>query len=178
MPLLSICVRKVLHRLRIGAISKVCCVSASVSLLLLSGCAVEVENRQAALQLERESKLPGSVYTGWRVFQNNCAGCHGALATGTAGAPDLLPRVREMGSRQFVSVVLQRYSWGLPVDQAKAEGNAREILIDDILQRKEQYMLTMPAWAGEPVVSAQILDLFAYLLARADGSQGPGRPAQ
>jgi len=151
--------------------------SAFASALLLAGCAVEVQNRQAAQEVARLSKPPGSVYIGWRVFQDKCAGCHGPAATGTAGGPDLLPRVREMGSRQFVSLVLKRYDWNLPAAQASSEGAAREALIEDILQRKEDYMLTMPAWEGEPRVSAHIVDLYAYLSARAQDTQGPGRPA-
>ncbi len=152
--------------------------AALASALMLGGCAVEVENTQAAEELARRAKPPGSVYIGWRVFQDRCAGCHGAMATGTAGAPDLLPRVRDMGSRQFVSLVLKRYDWSLPVAQARSEGADRDALIEDILQRKEHYMLTMPAWQSEPVVNAHIVDLYAYLSARAQGTQGPGRPNQ
>jgi hypothetical protein len=149
--------------------------AALTSALLLAGCAVEVQNREAAQEIARISKPPGSVYTGWRVFQDRCAGCHGPAATGTPGGPDLLPRVREMGSRQFVSLVLMRYDWGLPVARASGDSAAREALIDDIVQRK-QYMLTMPAWQSEPRVNAHIVDLYAYLSARAQGTQGPGRP--
>jgi hypothetical protein len=151
---------------------------AIASALLLAGCAVETvewQNRQATQELAQRSQLPGSVYLGWRVFQDRCAGCHGSAATGTAGAPDLLPLVREMGSRQFVGLVLTRYDWGLPVAQARNDGAARDALIEEIVQRK-QYMLTMPAWQGEPRVNAHIVDLYAYLSARAQGTQGPGRP--
>lgn len=151
--------------------------SVVMSTLLLASCTVEVQNRQAAQEVARQSRPPGSVYIGWRIFQDKCAGCHGVAATGTAGGPDLLPRVREMGSHQFVSLVLQRYDWNLPVAKASGAGVAREALIDEILQRKEGYMLTMPAWQGEPSVSAHIIDLYAYLSARAQGLQGPGRPA-
>jgi len=122
------------------------------------------------------SQPPGSVYTGWRVFQDKCAGCHGTAATGTAGAPDLLPRVREMGSRRFVNLVLTRYDWELPPAKAGSDSAARQALVDDIVQRKEG-MLTMPAWQGEPRVNAHIVDLYAYLSARAQGTQGPERPA-
>jgi hypothetical protein len=146
------------------------------SALLLSGCAVEVENTQAAKELAELSKPPGSVYAGWRVFQDRCAGCHGATATGTVSAPDLLPKVRSLNSRQFVNLVLTRYDWGLAVAQASRDSAARDTLVDDLLQRK-QYMLTMPAWQGEPRVNAHIVDLYAFLSARADGTQGPGRPA-
>ncbi len=144
--------------------------------LSLAACAVQVQNRQPAQELARLAKPPGSVYTGWRVFQDRCASCHGPAATGTARAPDLLPRVREMGPRRFVGLVLKRYDWNLPPAQARSEGAAREALVEDIVQRKAG-TLTMPAWEGEPQVSAHIADLYAYLSARAEGAQGPGRPA-
>jgi mono/diheme cytochrome c family protein len=148
------------------------------AVLLLAGCgAVELQNRQAAEELAQRSKPPGSVYTGWRVFQDRCAGCHGPDATGTAGGPDLLPRVRAIGPRQFVSLVLTRYDWGLAPTQPASDGVARQALIEDIVQRKAG-PLTMPAWQGEPRVTAHIVDLHAYVSARAQGTQGPGRPAQ
>jgi len=51
--------------------------------LVLAGCAVEVQNTQPAQEMAQQAKPPGSIYTGWRVFQDKCAGCHGAAATGT-----------------------------------------------------------------------------------------------
>jgi len=151
--------------------------AALASALLLAGCTVEVQNKQAAQEFARLSKPPGSVYIGWRVFQDRCAGCHGLAATGTSGAPDLLPRIRDMSSRRFVSLVLTRYDWSLPAAQASSDSAAREALIEEIVQRKEG-ALTMPAWQGEPRVNAHIVDLYAYLSARAEGTQGPDRPAQ
>ncbi|MBT9455610.1 MAG: c-type cytochrome [Burkholderiaceae bacterium] len=142
------------------------------SLLLLGGCAVEWQNRQAAKEVAEQAKPPGSAYAGWRVFQQRCASCHGPAASGTALAPDLLPRVREMGSHRFVGLVLKRYDWNLPAAQAGSS-----TLVDEVVQRK-QGALSMPAWQGEPVVSAHIIDLYAYLSARAQGSVGTGRPVQ
>lgn len=147
--------------------------AAALAAMALAACAVEVQNTQPARDLARSAKPPGSVYTGWRVFQDRCAACHGPAATGTAGGPDLLPRVRDMGSRRFVGLVLTRYDWGQPA--AQSTGAARDALVDDIVQRKGG-QLTMPAWQGEPQVNAHIADLFAYLSARAQGTQGTGRP--
>lgn len=94
---------------------------------------------------------------------------------GTSHAPNLLPRMREMGSNQFVSVVLKRYDWGIPATRAGGANANMDSLIEAIIQRKEG-ALTMPAWEGEPSVSAHIVDLYAYLSARTEGTQGPGRP--
>lgn len=143
--------------------------------LLPAACAVESTNTQARRDVVRQSQPPGSVYTGWRVFQDRCARCHGVDAAGGSG-PDLRLRVFTMGPRRFVSLVLYRYDWSLPAGQAGASA-AREALIDDILERRAA-TLAMPAWQDEPVVEAHIADLYAYLSARADGSQGPGRPAR
>ena len=78
-----------------------------------------------------------------------------------------------MGSRQFVSLVLQRYDLNLPVD--RRDNAARNAQVEVIMQRKEA-PFTMPAWEGEPRVNAHIVDLYAYLSARSDGTQGPDRP--
>ena len=154
--------------------------SALLSTLWLVGCssdmAVQVQNKQAAQDVARLSAPPGSVYLGWRIFQNQCASCHGPAAQGLAGAPDLLPRVAAMGQRQFVSLVLNRYDWNNAVDKSRTDPATREALVDQIVQRKEP-ALVMPAWASEPGVSPHIADLYAYLSARAQGKQGTGRPA-
>jgi len=152
------------------------CVAAVATIAWLSGCAVHWQNLEPAREMAAQAEPPVSVYTGWRVFQDRCAACHGPAATGTAAGPNLLPTIRQMGPRRFVSVVLTRYDWGLPAAQVGSTGPAREALIDDIVQRKAT-TLPMPAWEGEPRVNAHIVDLYAYLAARADGTQGPGRPA-
>lgn len=142
----------------------------------LAGCAVEVQNMQPAREYAQQNQAPGSVYTGWRVFQDRCASCHGPAATGTASAPDLLARVRGMGAHRFVNVVLSRYDWHLPAQQVRSEGAERAAIVEQIVQRREA-ALGMPAWQGEPRVNAHIVDVYAYLSARAEGTQGPGRPA-
>ena len=145
--------------------------------LALSGCAVEQQNRQASQTLAREAAAPGSVYAGWRVYQARCAGCHGPDAGGSATAPDLRVTLREMGPRRFVGLVLRRYDWNLPAGQAQGESAAREALIDQVLQRGEAALL-MPAWGSEPGVSGHVMDLYAYLAARAEGTQGPEQPTR
>ena len=140
--------------------------------LALSGCAVELQNRQASQALAREAAPPGSVYAGWRVYQERCARCHGADTGGSTTSPDLRVTLREMGPRRFVGLVLRRYDWNL-----QAGPSTSESLIDQVLQRGEASM-QMPAWGSEPDVSAHVMDLYAYLAARSEGTQGPGAPAR
>jgi hypothetical protein len=149
---------------------------AALLLAGLAGCALEVQNTQPRADYTASQQPAASVYTGWRVFQEKCAGCHGADATGGSG-PDLVLRAGEIGPRRFVDLVLRRYDWILPEEQARRDDAAYETLIESIVQRKRG-AIVMPAWQGEPRVEAHVLDLYAYLAARAEGTQGPGRPAR
>lgn len=143
----------------------------------LAACSsVEVQNTQAAHDMQQQKqRAAGSVYIGWRVFEDKCARCHGPAATGMANAPDLLARMDSVGPRQFVDLVLKRYDWGLAPAQRNQSGQAWDSVVDEVMARK-QGTLTMPAWQGEPSVTAHITDLYAYLSARSQGTQGPGRP--
>jgi mono/diheme cytochrome c family protein len=147
--------------------------------LLLAACSeaprVELQNTQPAREMARQREQPpGSLYAGWRVYQQHCAGCHGTLADGAGGAPNLLLRVRDVGPQRFVDLVLRRYSAELWPD---GSGSPRATLVDEVVERR-QGALNMPAWQGDPVVSAHVMDLYAYLSARSEGKQGPGTPAR
>jgi hypothetical protein len=93
-----------------------------------------------------------------------------------AGVPDLVARVRGLGPRQFVDLLLTRYEWTVPPSRPERSTPEREAFIDDVLRRRKG-AITMPEWQGEPRVQAHVVDLYAYLSARAEGTQGPGRPA-
>lgn len=143
----------------------------AAAMALLAGCSAW-QNPQAAQEAARRNEPQGSVQVGWRVFQMRCAACHGPDARGSQRGIDLLPRMRELGTRQFVGLVLNRYDWTRPVDA----GSSSDALVDDVMARRRG-SLAMPAWEAEPEVNAHVLDLYAYLSARADGRLGTGRPA-
>lgn len=145
------------------------------ALAWLAGCAVSLQNTEPARALELQSRPAGSVYLGWRVFEDRCARCHGSSATGKAGAPDLLAVMRTLGPREFADRVLLRYDWGA-LPSADPRSADRAAYVDEVVRRREGG-LTMPAWQGEPRVSAHVIDLYVYLSARSDATQGPGRPA-
>ncbi len=143
--------------------------------LALSSCAMEFGNTEPARGLARPPEPAASLYAGWRVFQDKCARCHSANATGGEGGPDLLPLVQNMSARHFTGLVLKRYDLDQLGTQEALDKNTANTRIDDILQRRDKPM-AMPAWQGEPSVNAHIIDIFSYLSARADGKLDAGRP--
>jgi hypothetical protein len=125
-------------------------------------------------------KVDRGTFTGWRLFHSSCHGCHGVGGVGTGLAPDLVERVRTMTPRDFADRVLTNYGLlaRLPGDDRSAA--SRAALLDEVMRRERGsrgQMVVMPAWEDHARVQPHVLDLYAYLLARADGQLGPGKPA-
>ncbi len=124
-------------------------------------------------------KVDRGTYTGWRIFHTTCFGCHGVGGVGTDVAPNLVERVQQMTPRAFATKVLTSYRIVPPVNGANSEDAAamRESMLEDIMRRQRGVGagVRMPAWEADMEVDPHVLDLFAYLSARADGL-GPGKP--
>ena len=99
----------------------------------------------------RDCAVDKGTYIGWRTYNGFCARCHGEGAVGSSFAPSLVERINRtnMAFAHFASVVSNGMS-----------GQMGE----------------MPAWRENPNVMNRINELWAFLLARADGVLAPGRP--
>ena len=117
-------------------------------------------------------KVDDSTFLGWRAYHSACHTCHGPDAVGTAVAPSLVERVKSLSARDFTIKVLTSYRIVAPAGDPTAQ---RDAFLEEVL-RRERGELTMPAWESEEKVRPHVLDLYAYLRARADGALGPGRP--
>ena len=158
------------------------------ALLALCLLAAVAAHAQSQSQSRSDSPMPGDyrvidgrvdrgTYVGWRLFHSACFGCHGVGAVGTAVAPNLLERIPNMTPRDFASKVLTSYRLVSPADDESAQ--AREATLEDILKRDRNAargQVLMPAWGGHADVPPHVLDLYAYLSARAAGELGPGEP--
>ena len=124
-------------------------------------------------------KVDSGTYTGWRIFHTTCFACHGVGGVGTDVAPNLVERVQQMTPRAFATKVLTSYRIVPPISGANSDDSAalREAMLQDIMRRERGVgaPVRMPAWEFDPEVNPHVLDLFAYLSARADGL-GPGKP--
>jgi hypothetical protein len=129
-------------------------------------------------------RVDRGTYTGWRLFHSACQTCHGVDAGGTDIAPNLVERVKTMTPRAFVTKVLTSYRLVPPDEEAGTPSattsatTQREALIEDILrqQRGGRARVPMPAWQTDAAIEPHVLDIYAYLLARADGKLPPGQP--
>lgn len=127
-----------------------------------------------------DGKVDRGTYAGWRVFHSACFSCHGVGGVGTDVAPNLVERVKEMTPRAFAAKVLTSYRIVPPAHGANSDDAEalREAMLEDIMKRQRGVgsEVRMPAWESDTSVNPHVLDLFAYLSARADGL-GPGKPA-
>jgi hypothetical protein len=122
-------------------------------------------------------KVDERTFLGWQAFHSACHACHGVDAIGTAVAPNLVERVKTLSARDFSIKVLTSYRLALPSGEVSGDDPTalRGAFLDEVL-RRQRGELIMPAWEGDPKIRPYLLDLYAYLRARADGALGPGKP--
>ncbi len=146
-----------------------------LTLLAACGGPPRVTNLEPAQQMAKsQTTSPASLYAGWRVYQQHCVSCHGDKADGSSGGANLLVRMQSLGPQRFVDLVLKRYDQklGMPAPNAAS----RDALVADVLERRSP-SLTMPAWQGDPMVQAHVMDLYGYLAARSENRLPAGRPS-
>lgn len=124
-----------------------------------------------------DGKVDESTFLGWRAFHSACHACHGVDAVGTDVAPNLVERVKGLSAHDFSVKVLTSYRLVFPSGEVSGDDRTalRSEFIEEVL-RRERGDLIMPAWEEDRKVRAHVLDLYAYLRARADGALGPGKP--
>lgn len=122
-------------------------------------------------------KVDESTFLGWRAFHSACHACHGVDAVGTIIAPSLVERVKQLSAHDFTVKVLTSYRLVFPSSEVSGDDPTavRAEFVEEVL-RRERGDLIMPAWEGDQNVRPHVLDLYAYLRARADGALGPGKP--
>lgn len=125
-------------------------------------------------------RVDRGTYTGWRLFHTACHACHGVGGVGTDVAPDLVERIQAMTPRGFATRVLTSYRITpyAPDGSAEERQAEREALLEEVLRRERSArgQVVMPAWEADDQVAPQVLDLYAYLTARAYAGLGPGKP--
>ena len=124
-------------------------------------------------------RVDRGTYVGWRLFHSTCYACHGVGGVGTDRAPNLVERIKSMTPRAFAAKVLTSYRLVSPGENSSLDERGLEDTLDELMRRDRRSargQVLMPAWETHPEVPPHVLDLYAYLSARADGALGPGKP--
>ena len=154
-------------------------------LLIVVAAGAAAQGPQPSLPMPGDFVVEGGsvdrgTYAGWRLFQGNCQTCHGVGAVGTAKAPNLVERIKNYTPRGFAGKVLTSYRIeSLMPDNGASDSDAvRQARLEEAMRRERtaRGLPLMPGWDKDDDVPPHVLDLYAYLSARADGGLGPGKP--
>ena len=152
-----------------------------IALILAAPLSAAAAEKQAGSEAKPyrvvDGKVDESTFLGWRAFHSGCHACHGVDAVGTDVAPNLVERVKRLSAHDFTVKVLTSYRLVFPSSEVSGDDRTalRSEFVEEVL-RRERGDLIMPAWQDNPKVHAHVLDLYAYLRARADGVLGRGKP--
>ena len=127
-------------------------------LVALAGVTLPLGEGGRAQDEEKPYKIEGGVvdwytFSGFRRYHAECHVCHGPDGLGSTFAPALAETMKTMPYEDYLEIVV----------------NGREN-VGTSAQNK------MPGFGENPNVMCFIDDIYAYLMARADGVLGRGRP--
>ena len=100
-----------------------------------------------------DGKVDKKTFNGWRRYTESCLRCHGPDGAGSSYAPSLVDSAKHMTQDEFNEIVVN----GRTNVNAASEN-------------------VMPPFGEVEDVVAYLDDIWAYLMARADGVLGRGRP--
>jgi mono/diheme cytochrome c family protein len=115
-------------------------------MLMLGSSAILAE--EAPYTVTNGKELDAETYSGFKLFRNWCARCHGTYGQGMVG-PNLADSLNVISKQEFFDVVEHG---------------------------KTGTIGSMPAWAANPQVMEGREQLYRYLKARADGAIGEVKP--
>jgi mono/diheme cytochrome c family protein len=127
-----------------------------------------------------DGRADRGTYAGWKLFHAHCDGCHGVGGVGSSVAPNLVDRIGNYTPRGFATKVLTSYRIVpmSPDGTPPATDAERDALLEEVMKRErtDRGQPLMPAWDDDAEVAPHVLDIYAYLNARAAGVLGPGKP--
>lgn len=122
------------------------------------------------------NEVDADTFLGYTTYHQTCVRCHGVGGTGSPGMPDLTQAIDRMSPARFKIKVLHRVAIRFSPDDWH---NLEQAMFEEIRkqeQRNNKEMATMPRWENNPMVGRNVMNIYRYLKARADGVLGPEKP--
>ncbi len=121
--------------------------------LVASDAPLAAEDEEKPYRVSEDGVVNWATFSGYRRYHSECHVCHGPDALGSSFAPPLADSMKTLGYDNYLEVV---------VNGRKNTGAGQEKV--------------MPAFGENLNVMCFIDDIYAYLMARADGAVPRGRP--
>ena len=129
------------------------CVFAVAGLVVLPPTLAADDAQQKPYIVHADGKVNWPTFSGYRRYHAECHVCHGPAGLGSSFAPNLLESMKNLSYEQYLEVVVNgRVNVGTAVQNV------------------------MPGFGVNLNVMCFVDDIYAYLLARADGAIGADRP--
>ncbi len=127
---------------------------AVIAFAVLPAAAVGADaEQQKPYLVHADGKVNWPTFSGYRRYHAECHVCHGPGGLGSSFAPNLLDSMKNLSYEQYLEVVVNgRVNVGTAVQNV------------------------MPGFATNLNVMCFVDDIYAYLMARADGAIGMDRP--
>ena len=129
-------------------------VCALFAFMPVSSVSADANAEDKPYKITEDGKVDWYTFSGYRRYHSECHVCHGPAGLGSSFAPSLLTSMKDLGYGKFLEVIV----------------NGR-INVNTSTQN------VMPSFAKNLNVMCFVNDIYAYLVARADGAVGPSRPA-
>lgn len=107
--------------------------------------------------IDAEGRIDWYTFNGYRRYHAVCHTCHGPAGLGGSFAPSLLDAINKKG------LAYEKYL---------------EVVVNGITNVSATTQSSMPSFATDPNVMCFVDDIYAYLIARADGVLKSTRPAK
>jgi len=136
----------------------------------------ESEVQETEYYKVQDGDVDPATFMGYNVYHSVCVGCHGVGGSGTETAPDLTENIKQFSPSEFQIRVLHKYAVQFSTDHWKVmeESMLKEILKQQ--QRDQGELADMPRWEKNPVVKANVQNIYRYLQARSDSLIDEDKP--
>ena len=136
-----------------GLLGLVALAVVAASVVMVSDAAVVAAEEEKPYRVSEDGVVDWATFSGYRRYHSECHVCHGPDALGSTFAPPLADSMKDLGYDGYLEVV---------VNGRQNTGAGQEKV--------------MPSFGENLNVMCFIDDIYAYLMARADGAIPRGRP--
>ncbi|NKB37962.1 MAG: hypothetical protein GKR93_12495 [Gammaproteobacteria bacterium] len=124
----------------------------------------------------RGDNVDADTFRGYVTYHQTCVRCHDVGGVGSEDIPDLTVSVDRLSPANFRIKVLHKFAVKFSSDDWT---HLEQSMFEEIRKQEKRdnnELTNMPSWENNPIVAANVQNIYRYLKARADGAIGTEKP--